>query len=120
MKGQPKDASKPLQNAFKNPSKTFQEGVEIDDALGFPGLKNQFQGNESLDAREPRPGKSPKVLSRLLSEIGVLSRVPESALEVSLPVILTERAPPTMAYLDCDSSMFKMSAGRVGASSWLL
>ena len=41
---QPKDPSKPLQNAFKNPSKTFQEGVEIDDVLGFPGLKNQFQG----------------------------------------------------------------------------
>ena len=40
---QPKNPSKPLQNAFKNPSKTFQEGVEIDDALGFPGLKNQFQ-----------------------------------------------------------------------------
>ena len=33
-----------LQNAFKNPSKTFQEGVEIDDALGFQALKNQFQG----------------------------------------------------------------------------
>ena len=31
----------PLQNAFKNPSETFQEG---DDALGFPGLKDQFQG----------------------------------------------------------------------------
>ena len=27
-----------LQNAFKNPSKTLQESVEIDDALGFPGL----------------------------------------------------------------------------------
>ena len=39
-----KDPSKLLQNAFKNPSKTFQEGVEIDDALGFPGLKNQLQG----------------------------------------------------------------------------
>ena len=39
-----KDGSKPLQNAFKNPSKTFQQGVEIDDALGFPGLKSQFQG----------------------------------------------------------------------------
>ena len=23
--------------------KPFQESVEIDDALGFPGLKNQFQ-----------------------------------------------------------------------------
>ena len=33
-----------LQNAFKNPSKTFQEGVEIDDAFGLPGLQNQFQG----------------------------------------------------------------------------
>ena len=33
-----------LQNAFKNPSKTFQEGVGIDDALGFPGLENQVQG----------------------------------------------------------------------------
>ena len=42
---QPKDPSKSLQNAFKNPSKTFQEGVEIDDVLClFPGLKNQFQG----------------------------------------------------------------------------
>ena len=27
-----------LQNPFKNPSKTLQEGVEIDDALGFPRL----------------------------------------------------------------------------------
>ena len=27
-----------LQNAFKNPSKPLQEGVEIDDAFGFPGL----------------------------------------------------------------------------------
>ena len=35
--------SKPLQNAFKNPSKTFQGGAEINDASGFPGLKNQFQ-----------------------------------------------------------------------------
>ena len=26
-----------LQNVFKNRSKTLQEGVEIDDALGFPG-----------------------------------------------------------------------------------
>ena len=33
-----KGFSKPLQNAFKNPSKTLQEGVEIDNALGFPGL----------------------------------------------------------------------------------
>ena len=32
LKGQPKDPSKPLQNAFQNPSKTFQEGAEIDDA----------------------------------------------------------------------------------------
>ena len=31
-------------NAFKNPSKNFQEGVKNDDALGFPGLENQFQG----------------------------------------------------------------------------
>ena len=43
-RGQPKDPSKRLQNAFMNPSKTFQEGVEIDDALGFPGLRKQFQG----------------------------------------------------------------------------
>ena len=35
---------RPLPNPFKNPSKTLQEGVEINDALGFPGLKNQFQG----------------------------------------------------------------------------
>ena len=41
---QPKDPSKALQIAFRNPSKSFQEGIEIDDALGFPGLKNQFQG----------------------------------------------------------------------------
>ena len=27
-----------LQNAFKNPSKTLQKGVEIDAALGFPAL----------------------------------------------------------------------------------
>ena len=39
---QPKDPSKPLQNAFNNPLKTFQEGVGIDDALGFPGASNQF------------------------------------------------------------------------------
>ena len=32
------------ESAFTNPSKTFQEGVKIDDALGFLGLKNQFQG----------------------------------------------------------------------------
>ena len=53
---QPKGPSKPLQNVFKNPSKTLQEGVEIDDALGFPGLKKSAPGtgrpvaeNESLD-----------------------------------------------------------------------
>ena len=39
-----KDPSKPLQNAFRNPPKTFQEGVKIDDALGVPELKNEFQG----------------------------------------------------------------------------
>ena len=61
MKGsrssQPKDLSKPLQNTFKNPSKTFQQGVEIDDALGFPGSKKSvpgcggpLAGHESLDA----------------------------------------------------------------------
>ena len=33
----PKDPSKPLQHAFQEPFETFQEGVEIDDALGFPG-----------------------------------------------------------------------------------
>ena len=41
---QPKDPSKPLQSAFKNPSRALQEGVEIDDALGFPKLSNQLQG----------------------------------------------------------------------------
>ena len=41
---QPKDPSKPLAERLQEPSKTFQEGVEIDDALGFLGLKNQFQG----------------------------------------------------------------------------
>ena len=30
------ETSTKLENAFKNPSKTLQEGVEIDDALGFP------------------------------------------------------------------------------------
>ena len=49
---QPKDPSKPLQNAFKNPSKTFQEGVVIDAALGFPGLKNSVPGSRSLVWRE--------------------------------------------------------------------
>ena len=29
---------------IKNPSKSFQEGVNTEDALGFPGLKDQFQG----------------------------------------------------------------------------
>ena len=38
-----KTHSKVLQNALNNPSKPFQEGVETDDALGFPGLRNQFQ-----------------------------------------------------------------------------
>ena len=33
-RGQPRT----LQNPFKTPSRTLQEGVEIDDALGFPGL----------------------------------------------------------------------------------
>ena len=49
---------KTLQNAFKNPSKTVQEGVEIDDALGFAGLKKAVPGcggpvagNESLDLK---------------------------------------------------------------------
>ena len=32
-----------LPNPFKNPSKTLQEDVDIDDALGFPGLSNQLQ-----------------------------------------------------------------------------
>ena len=41
---QPNEPLKRLRSAFKNPSKTLHEGVEIDDALGFPGLKNQFQG----------------------------------------------------------------------------
>ena len=34
-RGQPKDPSKPLQ--FKMPSRTLQEGVDIDDTLGLPG-----------------------------------------------------------------------------------
>ena len=38
---QPKDPSKRLQEPFENLS---FEGVEMDDALGFPGLKNQFHG----------------------------------------------------------------------------
>ena len=56
---QPKDPSKPRQNAFKNPPKTFQEGVEIDDSSGFPGLKissrvrGSVAGNESLDPKWP-------------------------------------------------------------------
>ena len=33
LEGVSRDPSKPLQNAFKNLSKTLQEGVEIDDAL---------------------------------------------------------------------------------------
>ena len=50
-----------LQNPFKTPSRTlrkpFQEGVEIDDALGFPGLKissgsgGPAAGAESLDLK---------------------------------------------------------------------
>ena len=36
---QPNNPRKPQRNTFKNPSKTFQEGVKIDDALGFRGLK---------------------------------------------------------------------------------
>ena len=42
----------------KSPSKTFQEGVEIDDALGFPGVLKSVPGsgsavagNESLDTK---------------------------------------------------------------------
>ena len=35
---------KTLQNAFKNPSRTFTEGVKTDDTLGFQGLKDQFEG----------------------------------------------------------------------------
>ena len=52
---QPKDPSKPLQNAFKNPSKTLQEGIKIDDASGFLVLKlsSRVRGscsrNESLE-----------------------------------------------------------------------
>ena len=45
---QPKDPSKPVQNAFKNPLKTFQEAAEIDDALDFPVLKSHFQGPRVL------------------------------------------------------------------------
>ena len=45
---QPKDPSKPLQNAFKNPLKTFQEGVETDAALGFPGFKKKVFGSGVL------------------------------------------------------------------------
>ena len=46
---QRKDPSKLLQNTFKNPSKTLLgSGVEIDVVLGFPGLKNQFQGPGAL------------------------------------------------------------------------
>ena len=37
--------------AFKNPSKTFQEGVEIDDALGFLVLKNQLNPNTGTGER---------------------------------------------------------------------
>ena len=55
---QPKVPSKPLQNSFKNPSKTFQEGVEIDDAFGFSGLQNQFQGPGVL-WQEMKGGKDP-------------------------------------------------------------
>ena len=44
-----------LPNPFKTPSRTlrklFQEGVEIDDVLGFPGLKNQFQGPGSCSRK---------------------------------------------------------------------
>ena len=56
---QPKDPSKPLQDALKNPSKTFREGVEIDDALGVPGLKHQFQGSGAPVAGNVR-GKFPQ------------------------------------------------------------
>ena len=41
LKGFRRGQSRTLQNpsnAFKNPSKTLQEGVDIDGALGFPGL----------------------------------------------------------------------------------
>ena len=44
-----------LQNPFKTPSRThrkpFQEGVEIDDALSFPELNNQFQGPGSCSRK---------------------------------------------------------------------
>ena len=57
QKGSTEDPSKPLQSAFINPPKTLQEGVEIDDALGFPGALQSVPGsgapvagNESLDA----------------------------------------------------------------------
>ena len=46
-----------LQNAFKNPLKTLQEGVKIDDAVGFPWLQKSVPGswdpvagNESLES----------------------------------------------------------------------
>ena len=45
---QPKDPSKRLPNAFENPLKPFQEGVEIDEALGFLGHKNLVCSKPSL------------------------------------------------------------------------
>ena len=54
------------QNAFKNPSKTLQEGVEINDALGFPGLEKSVPGSGGPVAVETKelgccgPGKSSK------------------------------------------------------------
>ena len=44
LKGSAEGPFQKTQNAFKNPPKTLPEGIEIDDALGFPGLQNQFQG----------------------------------------------------------------------------
>ena len=61
----------PLQKPFREPSETPSETLPVS---GGP-----VAGNESLEAREPRTGKSPKMLpgalSRVLSEIRVLSGV---------------------------------------------
>ena len=56
MKGSAEGPFKSPSKRLQDPFKSLQEGVEIDDALGFPGLKSQFRGpggpvagNESLE-----------------------------------------------------------------------
>ena len=62
---QPKDPSKPLPNASRALRK---EGVEIDDVLGFPGLRDQFWGPGVLKALNIEEDKHREIETQIMRQ----------------------------------------------------